>query len=974
MEPDDMSLFSVPMLTATERRRMLVEWNDTRAPFPADRTVARLVEGQTAATPGAPAMTCGDEHLSYAQLNARANQLARHLSQFGIGPESVVAVCLPGGVTAVAAMLAVLKAGGAYTLLDLASTQLPSADALVTQESLAKALPPHDVRVICVDTDAETIDGHPETDLDTEPDPRNLAYVAHESGVEVPHLVLTRAACGVPDSWAGAGTATVTLGAAGAVEIWQSLVRGAQAVLVPGGVPAAVDNAAVLSAVPLADLVETAPASLGGASHLVLTGEATQAQPVAAALEHHPGLRIHIAYGAAEAGTPVAGHDLPGSPDPDRTIPIGRPLPNTTMYVLDDELEPVPPGVPGTLYLGGLAVARGYRDDPVRTARRFIPDPFSGTPGSRLLRTGTRARHLSDGTVQLLARPTAPARDEPAQAQAQVRAAAEAEQTLAQIWADVLDLDLEQVTVDDNFFQLGGDSIMCIQVVARAGRGGLTITPKDFYTTSTLAELAAAARPATDAVIGTVWGEAPLTPIQHWYFDEITDERDQFAQGHFSDLAPDTDIALLEEALALVLRHHPTLGSTFRMAEGQWLQDIVEGPARIELPRTHAESAEPERWRETLTAVADELGRALDIETGDLVKAALVTGGPNGRRVLVFVVHHLVIDAVSWGILFQDLETAYQSLAAGRNPELVETTAWHTWTRVLHDYAREPALHDQLGFWCDQLADCEVPVDAPEPVPAATETVTTTLDTDVTAALLRQVPAVYGTQINDILLAAFLRVTARWTGRPGICVHLEGHGREDLFDQVDISRTVGWFTSMFPVRLTAPTGAGTRELILAAKESLRAVPQRGFGYGALRYCADPGIRSRFAGLPTPVIRFNYVGRPGALLAGQTLRPAPDRHLLPAAPNRRSRSDGVHQLEINAGIGRDRFGAQWTFNPYRHHRETVQRLADDYAAALREIVDHCSAATPERSARDLPLSGLGDSDVAKLMDRLRRRGE
>jgi non-ribosomal peptide synthase protein (TIGR01720 family) len=954
MEFDGMSLFSVPLLTGAERHRVLVEWNDTRVALPAGRTVAELFQDRAAEAPDAVAVVCGDERWTYARCNARANQLARHLRDLGVGPEVVVAVCLPRGIPAVVTMLAVLKAGGAYTLSD-------------TGEGLTVSewdLP---------------VDRYPETDLDVHPDPANLACVI--DGVEVSHAGLTRAAHGVPDEWARNATTVTALGdgstAAAAFEVWPALVRGARVVLASGrlsSLAATVERAAAcpvaLSTSQLRDLMEAAPDCLGRASHLILTGDVPDGSLLAAVLKHCPGLKVRTVYGTPEVVLVAAGHAVADVPDSNRATPIGRPAANTTTYILDEHLQPVPPGAPGSLFVGGLAIARGYRSHAGRTARCFVPDPFSDTPGARLFRTGARARHLPDGTVQILTLPDSPAA-EPAPI-ATPAEAGPAEQVLGQIWMDVL--QVERVSAEDNFFQLGGDSILCIQVVARAARSGITIVPKDFYTTQTLRELAAASRPASEALLGGKWGEAALSPIQHWFFDSITDDRDAFAQCHFTDLDPSVEAALLAEAFGVVIRHHPTLGARFRFADGQWRQEMSETATHQILSTVTAESADPARWHSTLRSVALQLGHRLDIEQGALIKAALVVGGPDGRRVLVVVVHHLVVDAVSWAILFQDLEAAYQDLTAGQTPQLIETTAWRTWTRRLHEYARQSQLRDQLDFWCGQLADCDIPVDVDGPVTPEIDTITTLLDEQTTTALLREASVVYGTQINELLLAALLRVVSRWTGRSSMCVNLEGHGREDLFDRVDVSRTIGWFTSMFPLRLTVPANAGIREVILAAKESVRAVPDRGIGYGLLRYCTDPEVGAQLAARPAPLIRFNYVSRPGSLLAGKALRPAPDRYLLPTAPTNRSESDGIHQLEINAGVARGVFGAQWTFNPRRHRRATVQRLADDYGAALREIVDHCAVAPPERSARDLPLSGLGDSDVAKLMGRLRRRGE
>ncbi len=538
------------------------------------------------------------------------------------------------------------------------------------------------------------------------------------------------------------------------------------------------------------------------------------------------------------------------------------------------------------------------------------------------------------------------------------------EERLATIWRGVL--SLERVGVHDNFFQLGGDSILSIQVVARARREGLLITPQQLFENQTIAGLAAVAGSADDAEAtsdGPVEGEAPLTPVQRRFFAEERREPWRFNQAVLLTPRERLAAAPLAAALARLAAHHDALRLRFHRGEG-WRQ--LHAPAAVaaeSAPLLDADlSALPaEDRRRALAAAVQGLQSGLDLAGGPVFTATLFhLGGEEGDRLLL-TVHHLVVDGVSWRVLLEDLTAAYRQLELP-----AKTTSWKRWAELLAAHARSPGLaREELPYWLASTRPVPpLPIDREEgDGRAATASISVELGPEETRALLQEAPEAYRTQVNDLLLAALARAFAAWTGEGTLRVDLEGHGREEIFPGVDLSRTVGWFTTLFPVALTVPPGGGPREAIQAVKESLRAVPRRGLGYGLLRYLAAPETGERLAALPAPQVSFNYLGR---------FDPAVEEGgLFAFAPEVSHGGEGEAVpgplFTIDALVLGDRLRVNWTYDPGRHLPATAERLARGFLAEIAALVAHCLS--PEAGGytpSDFPLAGLDQAALDRLI--------
>ncbi|MGA5208085.1 amino acid adenylation domain-containing protein, partial [Streptomyces variegatus] len=1117
---------SFGVLSDDERRHVLEEWNDTATPLPAG-TAAELFQARTAATPDASALITDGVHISYADLNARANRLARLLVERGVGPEQIVALAAPRSPDLITALLAVLKAGAAYLPLD--TTYPPdrirfmlrdARPSLVLAHSSAGAvLPEQDgTTVVVLDDPAvqERLAGLDASDLtDTERvtalDLAHPAYVIYTSGstgtpkgVTVPHRGLANFALAQSEKWdIGPGSRVLQFLSpsfdAAASEFFTALLTGGALVLAdadrltpgPDLLDLLRDEAITHCTLPPSVLRVLSEERLPGTLTLIVGGEACGPEVVE---RWSAGRRMFNAYGPSETTVCATLSDaLSGAVVP----PIGRPIANVRVYVLDAGLSPVPPGVPGELYVAGAGVARGYLNRPGLTAQRFVADPH-GPAGSRMYRTGDLVRWNRDGTLQFLGRaddqvklrgfrielgeieaaltacpgvasaavviredrpgdrrlvgyvvadgpvdagrakktvaarlpeymvPAAvvvldtlpltphgkldrralPAPDyagtTPTRAPGTPR-----EKALTALFADVLGLDAAHVGVDDGFFALGGDSISSIVLVSRAREHGLDLSPRDIFQHQTPEALARRARPIggdratgeddTDADRAGV-GEVPLTPVMHWLL-EPGHPFDAFHQSVLVQVPGGISRAQLGDVLRALVDHHDMLRARLARQDegdaGRVLHVPPAGAVAVDPHLTQVATAglDEERRRALLHQHAEQARDRLAPHDGVMLQAVWFDNGPEEPGRLLLTIHHLVVDGVSWRILLPDLAAAGAAVLAGRTPEPAPVgTSFRQWARRLTELAREPRTTASLPQWIETLSRPEPRLgthapDRPAHDTAATSaTLRVTVPAELTEALLTRVPTTLHATIDEVLLTGLAVALAAWRNDPrhtATLIDLEGHGRQDAFPGADTTRTVGWFTSMAPVRLDpgpVPAadlrtgGPAVGRALQHVKEQLRALPDNGFTYGLLRHL-NPETAPALARFSAPQVAFNYLGR--------FTVPAPDAdgtaanwQQIPGNPSLGGldpRMQVPHPLEINAVTVDSRDGsalsATFKWPEARFTREHVQGLADAWLAALAALGTHAESPAPaSRTPSDLDLVDLSHEQIARLEER------
>ena len=1053
----------LPMLDAAEQQRLVHTWNQTAEAYPTERGIHHLIEDQARRSPDAPALVFGTTTLTYAQLDARANQLAHALGEQGVGPDVLVGICIERSIEMVVGLLAILKAGGAYVPLDPEYPQERLAymiedsgiQLLLSQQSLLASLPVAGIQLIALDQPALWLDGYSSESPNVALHALNLAYVIYTSGstgkpkgAGNSHRALVNRLSWMQQAYGLVANDAVLQKTPFSfdVSVWEffwPLMTGARLVVAAPGEhrePArlidtigrhAITTLHFVPSMLQAFIHEPGVQACASLTRIMCSGEALPLDAQQQVFAKLPAAALYNLYGPTEAAIDVT-HWTCIDEGAD-SVPIGRPIANLGTYVLDAQLNPVPAGVSGELYLGGVGLARSYHRRPALTAERFVPSPF--VTGERLYRTGDRVRQRADGVIEYLGRldhqvklrglrielgeiearlmqhphvreavvlvqggkqliaylvhageapadlkawllgslpeymvpthfialPQLPVTangkldrkalplPDAAQQQAFVAPQGDLQTALAAIWSDVL--GVEQVGQDDNFFELGGDSIISIQVVSRARQAGIRLSPRDLFQYQSIRSLALVARFEQVSLIdqGPVSGEVMLTPVQHSFFAQPIPARHHWNQSLLLVPGEVLEPARLEAALARLIQHHDALRLRFVQQAGGWQQSHA------------AYVSEPLLWQcqastdAELAALCDEAQRSLDLAQGPLLRAALVSMADRSQRVLL-VIHHLVVDGVSWRILLEDLQQAYREQVLP-----AKTSAYQRWAQQLHRHAQ--TVEEQLPYWQAQSIDAELPCDHPEGglqnrLGAKLET---RLDVEHTRRLLQDAPAAYRTQVNDLLLTALARVISRWSEQSAALIQLEGHGREDLFDDIDLSRTVGWFTSLYPVRLHAE--GELPEAIKAVKEQLRAVPDKGLGYGLLRYLGAPHAQESLANLTAPRITFNYLGQFDRQFNESAL-------FVPASQGSGQAQDPeaplANWLTLEGQVYGGELSLQWGFSREMFEAATVQGLADEYAAELRALIEHCCA-TPagQVSPSDFPLARVTQQQLDAL---------
>jgi len=552
------------------------------------------------------------------------------------------------------------------------------------------------------------------------------------------------------------------------------------------------------------------------------------------------------------------------------------------------------------------------------------------------------------------------------------------EESLTKIWRQVL--GVEKIGINDNFFELGGDSILSIQVIAQANKAGIRLTPKQLFEQPTIAGLASVAGKgqAVFAEQGEVSGEAPLTPIQQWFFDLQLPEQHHWNQSVLFEMEQHLQPDALRMAMKSVIEHHDALRFRYAEANGGINQTIAASDDTT--PFSHVDlSALPDSdVSQAIESIALSVQQSLNLEFGPIIRMALFHLGETRSQRLLIVAHHLAIDGVSWRILLEDVMTAYQQFERIGSIQLPQkTTSFKYWAEQLSRHAQTPELEKEQDYWLEigkqPIPPLKTDFAAGKNTEASARNIAVSLTEEETKKLLKDVPAVYRTQINDILLTALAQTFGAWMNSRSVLVEMEGHGREDLFENVDTSRTIGWFTTVYPVLLNLGVSRAIGDEIKYIKEQLRKLPNHGIGFGLLKYMSEKSeVVSALRTLPEPQISFNYLGQfdqAGAntgAFKGAKESSGPDHSTL---------GERSHFIEINGSVAGSRLQLDWTYSENIHARGTIERLAHDFIANLRAIITHCEnpnagGVTPS----DFPLANLNQKDLNKVLSKLNKTKE
>jgi len=1045
----------------------LSEWNQTATPTP-QISIEDLFLDQVKLQPNSIAVSFGSSGLTYTEVNKSADRISESLRLQGIGPEAVVGVCLKRGLYVIPVLLGILKAGGAFMPIDSA---LP--DTRITFML-------NDASVSIVITEPDSVDRisgltrapvFTPSELDaknrtinngniTRYDPAALAYVIYTSGstgtpkgVACEHAGLLNYLTWV-QGYFRLDKSDVVLQKTpfsfdpSIRELFWPLTAGARLHFAnPGGhrrpdyliETIRKEGITTIHFVPSmlsAFLSEPDLASLTSLRRVLCGGERLPVALLASA-QSELGAQIYNLYGPTETTICSTIFDCQ-KPVQGDSIPIGRPIANSAVYLVNDSGALCVPGETGELYIGGVGLARGYLNHPDLTAASFLQNPYG--PG-RLYRSGDLARWRPDGLLEFIGRRDSQVKirghrielgevettllEHPAVSQAVVVVHTDAhghdrlvayttghgapglreiqgfvetrlpsyaipsghvrlaqmplnnigkldtsllpdpdladrshltrdyvapttpiESALVALWEHAL--TVPRVGIEDNFYELGGDSIIALQIIARARNIHLKLTLRGIFSTLTIAGLAATATALTpestsSTISRTVTGMIPLTPIQRRFLEQDWPQPDRFQQSALL-ATPSLNIKGLQVALEHVIAHHDSLRTRLRFTGGVWHQWIDSTPEEVTVA-SHDLMLHPlDTHAEVVRALSADAELSLDLEHGPIVRA-VVCYQPSGA-LLILSIHHLAIDGVSWRVLLEDLGSCYAEVTTGRGCGLpAKTTSFQRWATLLDHLGHTDPPLDELAFWVKQPPTSFLPIDHEDGgnERAYEVTVTADLDPSVTWKLLHG----RSVKINDVLVLAVLRALREWTGRNELTIDLEGHGREDLFDaaEVDTSRTIGWFTTIYPIRLVLTDGSDLNSELASVGRQLDAVPNHGIGYGILRYLSNTGLKGGNSQL-----LFNYMGRLDTTVAGGLFELADESMVV----ERHRQGVRAHELEVNSVVRNGILTTHWTFSPARFDEDKIRALATAYIDNVSMITELYSREDGAFGDRGLPL--------------------
>lgn len=756
-------------------------------------------------------------------------------------------------------------------------------------------------------------------------------------------------------------------------------------------------------------------------------------------------------YGPTEASIGCIAYQITGEED---RIPIGKPIFNTKILLLDAYGKRVPIGVPGEIYIAGMPLGLGYLHNEQLTRQSFVDNPYAEPGYEKMYKTGDLAVYLPDGNIHFLGRKDFQIkirgyRIEPGEIESkllsleQVKEAVviareeehgskylcayivtehelaadewrdllakdlpdymipsffvrldampitavgkvdrkklplpdrsimveehivepsdEQEQIMVTIWKDVL--GLAQVSVTHNFFELGGDSIKALQMIARLRSHGYELRLKDLFQNPRIRSAARYLQTLTRQIDqGPVMGAVALTPIQMNFFEQNHQNPHHYNQSVMLFRETGFDPELVQQAFTKLIEHHDALRMKFQLNES----DIVQEHRKLD------ECLVPIMVREFSAQNVEEMEQAVQViqEGIHLTDTALVNLGlfrTEAGDHLLIAIHHLVVDGVSWRILLEDFHTVYDSLLKKEEPALpMKTDSYQTWSEELQKYARGSEIQQEIGYWkqveempFSPLAKAET---IGAPLMQDTTDVTIELDEAYTEKLLKQSHQAYNTEVNDLLLTALGLAVKEWAGIEHVLVNLEGHGREEIVKGIDISRTVGWFTAQYPFALDMSRSESLGYQIKMVKGSLRRVPNKGIGYSILQYLSARQTDVPLTFQVKPEISFNYLGQFDTELESGSMTTSSLSTGRETSPT----SIRSFALDVNGMVVNHKLTLTFTYHREEFEEGTIQRFVATYREKIVEIITHClSKESVEQSPTDFTYDELSIEELDHL---------
>ncbi|WP_162915562.1 non-ribosomal peptide synthetase [Paraflavitalea soli] len=1077
----------VDYLTGEEKQQLLERFNQTARQYDLSKTIVDLFTEQATKTPGEEAIWFEGISINYGELEKRSDSLAYKLDEAGVAEGCFVPLLMSRGIDFAVAFLAVLKTGAAVVplsinwpvrRLQLLLSEIASPVVLLNEEGLRRSELSPANNFLVVDHEALTDDrlfvarAHVAA-------PIYMFYTSGSTGmpkgVVVPHKGILNRFLWMNDYF-GAQAARSVLRTTRHIfdsSVWQlfwPLINGGKCIIPSEKQAFGLEYFTELVRDHQVSMTDFIPSlfnefvsemrenntqyDIGSLREIVIGGEEIHVSSANYFRKAFPGIRLTNLYGPTEASIGCVYHALT---DHDYTkIPIGRPISNTRIYITNPGGNLLPVNVTGEIMIAGIGLANGYYGDKVRTAERFIRNPFvnrdEGDIYSRLYHTGDLGRWLPDGTIEYRGRADAQVKvrgyrielgeiehallqlsdvdtvvagvrnDHLGRAcimawftSAQNTDTASIRQQLMKYLPDYMMpsyfIRMEQLPLTDggkvnkkalpdpssiedmddavvytapsntqekllleccekvlkrevpggikgSFFEAGGDSIKAIMLASRLKQQGIQVKVTDILEFPVIEILATKLQMGATQVagVGSEQGDVPLTPVQARFFNKANQNKHHYNQSVLLYSKSRMAKAVVDKCLQELTRHHDALRMRYQQENGHWIQYNRPVEDNLYYLEEHDLIAEGTPLI-AMGQACERLQASIDLQQGPLLKAAIFHA-PDGDRFLL-VVHHLVVDGVSWRILLEDLSTLYSQLEKGAPVQLpAKSDSFRQWALQLRQYAAGDLLSKELSYWTgiarQPVRDVQPDFSDGANLISDAVAMELSLDKELTGLLLTRVNTIYQTEINDILLTGLLLAVREVFALDKVMIALEGHGREEVVKSLSIGRTVGWFTTVYPVLLESEEGNDWVKTLLKVKKCLRGIPNKGIGFGILRHLREPAVEELRL-MPDPSIMFNYLGDFGSGVSGDTGEEVFSyvneyKGSEVDTGNRRDSILAISGLIVNGSL---RFNIQYSKQQFRSG--TMERLASTYQQWLEGMIKDLCERQPGRKVQAYPLS-------------------
>ncbi|TQR39692.1 amino acid adenylation domain-containing protein [Lysinibacillus sphaericus] len=1036
----------------------LYHFNANKNHYPC-KTVSELFEEQVAKYPHKIALEFKGDVLTYEKLNEKVNRLADYLLEQGVGKKTIVSVLQTHSLELVISILGILKAGGTYLPID-PDYPINRINYLL-KDSGSKFLITN-IGINGLDFNGEIINiNNLDLNLYSSKNPSNknsiddLAYIIYTSGttgmpkgVVIKHQGLTNYICWANKTYLTNENEAMALYSSIAFDltvtsVFMPLISGQKIVIYDND-----ENEFILYKILRENkvtVIKLTPAHLvllkgidytnSKVKKLIVGGEDLK---VSLAKEINDGfgdVEIYNEYGPTETVVGCMIHKYKEENDTSLSVPIGCPIDNTHIYILNADLNVMPVGLPGELYISGDGVAKGYLNNSELTQRKFVDNPF--VSGQKMYKTGDMARYLESGLIEYIGRSDKQVKirghrielgeiercltvipgvknavivlkqslnayivaediseyelkeklaemlprymmptnfvfidqlpltlngkidisllPEPEVKRTEFETAVTLiEKELVSMISEVLGVD--DIDMNDNFYHLGGDSINAIQISSRLMNIGYVIKAKDILSFETIKEIAAAVQIADNGLIdqGMASGSFELTPIMKWFFEQNFANENHYNQSivlkveHF-------DINKIKKALVMLIEHHDALRLNYdRLGERLYYNNQVSD---ITVDYFDLSVYSSEEQDLLIEEQGFKLTSDLDIEKDLLLKAGAFNLGVRGH-LLFLTAHHLVVDGVSWRIILEDFDNL---LSATNDQEMklpLKTHSFMEWSNWLKKYS-ENSFDYEKKYWLNTLAHhFDYPYDFNTGLDTVSKSATLSMELEIekTNQLLTKVNDVYGIGVQETLTIALATIIKDLTGQNDVVIELEGHGREEMDSGINISRTIGWFTSLYPLSLKIQDKNLDFNL-KSLKEQIRKIPNKGLDFGVLKY-----LKNEFNVDSASYVRFNYLGNDESSKKRKSFQLAHGGYKFDTD----TKNTLTAILDINAMIIDGKLIIAVVFSRNKFLEETIGNLLNMYINRIKEIIELSSSKTHKNfTPSDFSASDISQDDLDSL---------